>query len=87
MTPQGIAAVLHNDSLVTRFTRDGAPYAATVSLEQDDTTTSGYRWAVGKGPPLRLSSGTLTRAEITTRQQRPLDLVIPLIKHFTGIDG
>jgi HlyD family secretion protein len=87
MTPQGIAAVLHNDSLVTRFTRDGAPYAATVSLEQDDTTTSGYRWAVGKGPPLHLSSGTLTRAEITTRQQRPLDLVIPLIKHFTGIDG
>ena len=61
--------------------------AATVSLQQDTTTTSGYRWAVGKGPSLRLTSGTLTRAEITTRQQRPLDLVIPLIKHLTGIDG
>ena len=35
ITPQGMAAVLHNDNLVTRFSNDGAPYAATVSLEQD----------------------------------------------------
>jgi HlyD family secretion protein len=87
MTPQGMAAVLHNDSLVTRFSQKGAPYAATVSLEQDPTTVSSYRWAVGKGPPIRLTSGTLTRAEVTTRSQRPLDLVLPLIKRLTGIDG
>jgi HlyD family secretion protein len=87
ITPQGMAAVLHNDSLVSRFSHDGAPYAARVSLEQDPATASGYRWAVGKGPPVRLSSGTLTRAEVTTRNQRPLDLVLPLIKRLTGIDG
>jgi HlyD family secretion protein len=87
MTPQGMAAVLHNDSLVSRFSHDGAPYAARVSLEQDPATASGYRWAVGKGPPVRLTSGTLTRAEVTTRNQRPLDLVLPLIKRLTGIDG
>jgi HlyD family secretion protein len=87
ITPQGMAAVLHNDSLVTRFTQKGAPYAARISLEQDPTTVSGYRWAVGKGPPIHLTSGTLTRAEVTTRRQRPLDLVLPLIKRLTGIDG
>jgi HlyD family secretion protein len=87
ITPQGMAAVLHNDSLVTRFTQKGAPYAARISLEQDPTTVSGYRWAVGKGPPIRLTSGTLTRAEVTTRRQRPLDLVLPLIKRLTGLDG
>jgi len=87
MTPQGMAAVLHNDNLVTRFSRNGSPYAATVVLEPDAATATGYRWAVGNGPSIQLSSGTLTRAEITTRRQRPLDLVIPLIKHFTGIDG
>ena len=87
ITPQGMAAVLHNDSLVSRFSHDGAPYAARVSLEQDSATASGYRWAVGKGPPVRLTSGTLTRAEVTTRNQRPLDLVLPLIKRLTGIDG
>ena len=87
ITPQGMAAVLHNDSLVSRFSHDGAPYAARVSLEQDPATVSGYRWAVGRGPPVRLTSGTLTRAEVTTRNQRPLDLVLPLIKRLTGIDG
>jgi HlyD family secretion protein len=87
ITPQGMAAVLHNDSLVSRFSHDGAPYAARVSLEQDPATVSGYRWAVGKGPPVRLTSGTLTRAEVTTRNQRPLDLVLPLIKRLTETDG
>lgn len=87
MTPQGMAAVLHNDNLVTRFSKEGAAYAATVSLEPDPETVSGYRWAVGQGPPIRLSSGTLTRAEITTRRQRPLDLVVPLFRRLTGIDG
>jgi HlyD family secretion protein len=42
---------------------------------------------VGQGPDTHLTSGTLTRAEITTRRQRPLDLVIPLIRYLTGIDG
>ena len=87
MTPQGMAAVLHNDNLVTRFSREGAPYAATVVLEEDGLTTTGYRWAVGEGPNVHLTSGTLARAEITTRRQRPFDLIIPLIKHLTGIDG
>jgi HlyD family secretion protein len=87
ITPQGMAAVLHNDNLVSRFSKEGAAYAATVSLEQDPETVSGYRWAVGQGPPIRLTSGTLTRAEITTRRQRPLDLVVPLIRRLTGIDG
>jgi len=87
ITPQGMAAVLHNDNLVQRFSKEGAAYAATVSLEQDPETTSGYRWAVGKGPPVKLTSGTLTHAEITTRRQRPIDLVVPLLKKLTGLDG
>jgi HlyD family secretion protein len=86
ITPQGMAAVLHNENLVTRFSHDGPSYAATVRLEQDPKTESGYRWAVGTGPSIRLTSGTLIRAEITTRKQRPLDLVVPLIKRLTRID-
>ena len=49
--------------------------------------TTGYRWAVGSGPELKLTSGTLTRAEITTREQRPLELVVPMLKRLTGIAG
>jgi HlyD family secretion protein len=87
ITPQGMLAELRNESLVTRFSRDGAPYAAVASLERDEATASGYRWAVGTGPQIRLTSGTLARAEITTRYRRPLDLVVPLFKRLTGIAG
>lgn len=87
VTPQGMSAVLHNDQLVKVFSKDGAPYAVAVSLEPDGSTLSGYRWAVGKGPEVHLTSGTLAQAEITTRNRRPLDLVVPLIRKLTGIEG
>lgn len=87
ITPQGMSAVLHNEALVKRFSREGAPYAAVVRLQPDEGTFSGYRWAVGNGPELRLTSGTLARAEITTREQRPLDLVVPIVKRLTGLAG
>jgi HlyD family secretion protein len=87
VTPQGMLADLHNDALVKRFSQDGAPYVAKVILERDPSTVSGYRWTSGKGPPLRMSSGTLTRAEVTTREQPPIDLVIPLMKRLSGIGG
>jgi HlyD family secretion protein len=87
ITPQGMSAVLHNDSLVTRFSKDGAPYAAWVRLKRDENTVSGYKWAVGKGPALRLTSGTLTKAEITTRERRPIELLVPMLRRLTGITG
>jgi HlyD family secretion protein len=87
LTPQGMLAELRNDNLVSRFSRDGAPYAAVVHLQPDEATATGYRWAVGKGPQIRLTSGTLARAEITTRRQRPLDLVLPVLRRLTGIAG
>jgi HlyD family secretion protein len=87
ITPQGMLAELRNDSLVTRFSHDGAPYAAVVQLEHDERTATGYRWAVGIGPQMRLTSGTLTRAEITTRNRHPIELVVPIFRRLTGLTG
>lgn len=87
VTPQGMSADLHNDTLVKRFSESGAPYAAKIRLEGDASTVSGYRWSSGKGPPLRLSAGTLTHAEVTTREQAPIGLVIPLLRRLSGVAG
>ena len=38
VTPHGMTAVLHNDQLVKLFSKDGAPYAVSVQLEQDAST-------------------------------------------------
>jgi len=87
VTPEGMAAVLHNEALVRRFSREGAPYSVLVQLERDRAAVSGYRWSSGTGPPIRLTTGTIARAEITTREQPPIDLVVPIMRRVSGIGG
>ncbi len=87
VTPEGMAAVLHNDALVKGFSREGAPYAVRVRLERDPTSASGYRWTSGAGPRIPMSAGTLAHAEVTTKEQPPIDLVVPVLKRLSGIGG
>jgi HlyD family secretion protein len=87
VTPEGMAAVLHNEALVRRFSPEGAPYSVLVQLERDRAAVSGYRWSSGTGPPIRLTTGTIARAEITTREQPPIDLVVPIMRRVSGIGG
>jgi HlyD family secretion protein len=87
VTPEGMAAVLHNEALVRRFSREGTPYSVLVQLERDRAAVSGYRWSSGTGPPIRLTTGTIARAEITTREQPPIDLVVPIMRRVSGIGG
>jgi HlyD family secretion protein len=85
-TPEAMVATLHNNDLVRRFAQGGAPYAAIVRLDADPRAPSGYRWSSGRGPVVRLSSGTLVRAEIATRERRPISLLLPLIRRVSGSD-
>jgi HlyD family secretion protein len=86
-TPEGMAATLHNSELAARFRRAGAPYAAVVRFEPDPRAPSGYRWSSGRGPAQTLSAGTLVHAEVVTRERRPVDLLLPLIRRVSGSDG
>ena len=87
VTPEGMAAALHNDALVRTFSRQGAPYEVRVKLERDGANVSGYRWSSGSGPPIRLSAGTLARAQVTTSEQPPINLVLPLLRRASGTGG
>jgi HlyD family secretion protein len=87
VTPEGMSAVLHNDALVKRFSQAGAPYEVHVQLQRDAAAFSGYHWSSGSGPPIRLSSGTLARGEVTTAEQPPIDLVVPIMRRLSGIGG
>jgi HlyD family secretion protein len=84
-TPEGLAATLHNKDLVARFARGGPLYAAVVRLRTNAAPPSGYLWSSGRGPPLRITPGTLARAEIVTARRRPLDLLLPLMRRLSGI--
>jgi HlyD family secretion protein len=86
-TPEGMAATLHNAELVNRFSRGGPPYAVVVRLLPDARAPSGYRWSSGRGPDLRISSGTLAHAEVVTREQPPIALLLPLLRRLSGTEG
>ena len=86
MTAEGMASVLQNPQLVTRFMEQGPPYAVRVELAPNDSA-SGYRWSGGPGPTVKLSSGTTVRAAITTNRRAPISLLLPLLKAQAGLSS
>jgi HlyD family secretion protein len=85
-SPERMQAILQNDSLVRQFSAAGPRYVAHVLLDQDPDTFSGLRWSSGAGPMVRISAGSLAAAEITIRERAPVDLVIPALRRYTGLD-
>jgi HlyD family secretion protein len=84
-TPQSMQLLLQNDTLVTALGGNSPPIEIRAALEVAPTQ-SGYRWSTAGGPPVKLSSGTLCRAEVVVERQRPLSLVIPILKKSIGVD-
>jgi HlyD family secretion protein len=87
MTAEGMASVLQNPQLVTRFMEQGPPYAVRVELAPNAEAASGYRWSGGPGPSIKLSSGTTVRAAITTNRRAPISLLLPLLKAQAGLSS
>jgi HlyD family secretion protein len=80
----GILAVLGNEQLVQRLSKNGAPYTVSVRLEPDSNSQNGFKWSSGKGPATPIVSGTLCQAEIVVEKKRPLEMVIPYLKRSVG---
>jgi HlyD family secretion protein len=84
-TTKGMARVLKNDQLVNVLSGRGAPYEVHADLTVAPETVSRYRWSSSDGPPLTIQSGTLATASIEVRVERPIGMVIPLLRKYTGI--
>ncbi len=74
-----------NQTLVHSITAAGPVTEVKVQLLKDPRTESGYKWSSPKGPPLRLSSGTISTAQIVTLEQRPVSLLFPILKKKLGL--
>jgi HlyD family secretion protein len=78
--PATTAALMRNfqnEALVQALTSEGPVTELRVQLQRDNRTVSGFAWSSRKGPPLKLSSGTICTTEIVTREQRPISLMFP----------
>lgn len=82
---QGMMRILQNEQLVRQLSAGAAPIQINADLTPDGNTSSGYKWTSPGGPPIVIQSGTLGTASITVRSQRPISLVIPMLKEFVGV--
>ena len=86
-TQEGMMRTLANANLVQALSGGAAPYEVYASLELDPDTPTGYAWSSSGGPDATLQSGTVAAATVAVEQQRPLALVIPALRRWTGVGG
>jgi|SRR3984957_15765040 len=84
-TPAELMRNFENEVLVKALTGDGPVTGLHVEMEKNPTTPSGYQWSSSKGPNLTLSGGTLCTAEVITRWQKPITLVLPSLRRALGL--
>ncbi len=84
-TTRGMVRVLKNDKLVEALSGHDAPYEVHADLLIDEKTASHYQWTSSQGPPLRIQSGTIAGAQITVASRRPMEMVLPLIREYSGL--
>ncbi len=84
-TPEGMLRVLKNNQLVQALSGGGTPYETYASLKLDPATVSGYKWSSSRGPDTRIQSGTICTATITVSKQRPIEMVLPVMRKFFGV--
>lgn len=85
-TDQGLMRVFGNDKLVQQLSGTVAPIQIVAALKSSATNPSRYEWSTRDGPPFTLQSGTSCSASITLSEQRPIELVIPVLRKFVGMD-
>lgn len=84
-TGQSMMLLLQNDVLVKELMGSTPPTEIRAQL-LPARNFSGYRWSSPTGPPVAVRSGTLCSAEIVVERQRPVSLVIPILKKSLGLD-
>jgi HlyD family secretion protein len=84
-TSRGMLRILKNDKLLTTLIGTDSPYEVHADLIVDEHTVSGYRWSSSHGPPLKIQSGTRAAAYITVARRRPIEMVIPLLRAYSGL--
>jgi HlyD family secretion protein len=87
-----LKTLLGNEELVKVFQQGSGTYQAaliraTVRLDLDSHTFSGYRWSSGEGPPFAINTATVCSAEVVTGTSRPIELVVPFLLKKSGVES
>lgn len=84
-TPEAMVRVLGNQALAQQLAGQGAPFAVYAELIRKPGSRDGFSWSSPKGEAIAVNSGTPCSATITVQNQRPIELVIPIFRQYTGL--
>lgn len=83
---QGMMRTLGNKDLVAKLSGQSTPIEIKIDLVSDESTVSGYRWSTPQGLPSEINSGTLCTGSVTVSKEKPINMVVPLIKKYLPIE-
>lgn len=85
VTDQGAVNLLNSADVAQQVTADGRRIEVIAQLEPDAKTYSGYRWSSSSGPKLGLTAGTTATIRVTVQRERPIALLLPMLKSMLGL--
>lgn len=84
-TEGSMMAYLSNENVVESLVMTGPQVQVLANLKKDPSTESGFEWSSSTGPPRSVPSGTMATARVIVEEQRPITLLVPLLKELFGI--
>jgi HlyD family secretion protein len=80
-----IKARLGDSQLGQMVTSQGAVLQAKMHIQPDANGQSGLKWTSGNGAPIPVKAGAICSVSVVTQRIRPVELVVPLVKRWTGL--
>jgi HlyD family secretion protein len=80
--------IVHNEQLTKNlFGGESAALLAYVKLEPTTDNPSGFEWWSGRGPPYKITAGSVATVDIIVERVRPITLIIPALRKLLSIEG
>jgi HlyD family secretion protein len=84
VTTEAVTNVVGNAEVAQILSGGGSKIELFAELGPDPSTTTGYHWTSGKGPDIKITAGTTGAIRATVEHRRPIALVIPILRRWTG---
>lgn len=79
VSPDTVTKTIHNSGLAVYLTGgEKATVMIVIEPEVNPNTYSGYSWTSGDGPPIKISTGTVTTIRAIVERIRPLYYLLPI---------
>jgi HlyD family secretion protein len=87
VSDEDVDRILHNRQLTKSLFDGQQALLARVELMPTNDDPSGFEWWSGKGPPYKISAGTVAAVDVIVERVRPITLVIPALRKLLSIEG